>query len=163
MRITQALIVSMIPCFSSHALDLSLNYGVGVGNSAKAHSSQVKIVSVSAYENISNHFFKVADLGGYIDSSSQYGGKSSGHISYSLGIKVEPSIFSIRVSHGVGLISHPDNYLGGMFQFFHNFSIGVKDTGVAKIGIKYRHISSASIYKRNLGRDFFMAFLEHRF
>lgn len=134
--------------------DLTLNYGVGIAHSAKYSAFETKMFSAGIKNDLYGPFIEKYDLGLWADQIGE-GRKSSGFASYNLGIKVEPSILYMESSWGVGAVTNRDTYLGGNFpQFFQDLYAGVQDNRKTKMGLNYRHISSAGLYKPNRGRDF---------
>ena len=59
----------------------------------------------------------------------------------------------VSIFTGPALISIPDSYLGGPFQFMSDVHWGVQDMDLNYIGVYYRHISSAGLETPNVGRD----------
>jgi hypothetical protein len=73
--------------------------------------------------------------------------------SLGLGVKVDAGhVFAAGV-WGPSYYSSPDGYLGGRFQFNQDLTVGLQDS-FNTIGVGYKHISSAGIYKPNKGRDY---------
>ena len=149
----KTLIVSLLLIASSAQADTLISYGVGIMHSAKYSPAEVKVFSLGYNEDLFGPLVRKYEIGLWADQISE-NRKSSGFASYSYGVKVEPSIFYIESDWGVGFITNRDSYLGGNFpQFFQDLFVGVKDFRDTKIGLNYKHISSASIYAPNRGRD----------
>lgn len=92
------------------------------------------------------------ELGGWFDTRP--GAKSGAFGFYGVGVQPEAGAFYVNFFQSVGLISSPDAYLGGHFQFCEEVGLGIKDQDKGSmVGLFYKHISSAGIYKPNKGRD----------
>lgn len=94
---------------------------------------------------------------GFWSDSVGNGRKSSGMLSASLGVTVYAGYVYFQALSGPGLITSPDNQLGGNFQFNNDFAFGFKDLNTGNtIGFNYKHVSSAGFEQPNRGRDFIM-------
>src|SRR5690606_15949151 len=102
---------------------INLKYGVGVMQSVNS-----QIVSLAVQNQLKDSYAQQVECGAWLDPQEEKGRSSSGFCSYSLGLRVIlPHVYMESV-HGIGGITHPDSLLGGRFQFFHNFGLGIKDT-----------------------------------
>lgn len=131
--------------------------GVGVGNSGVGSISETKIISFGWHDKLFGPFFQQIEGGAWFDSRDDLGRKSSAFGGYSLGMHVQ-TVTGVYASYSVGpaVISHTDALLGGNFQFNNDFGFGISDESGYKIGLNYKHLSSAGIFKPNYGRDFLM-------
>lgn len=127
----------------------TLKYGFGVTQSADS-----QMVSLAYEKSIRHALHHQVEGGAWIDIHRNQGRSSSGFGNYSLGLKIARSGFWLESMHGIGFISHPDVYLGGRFQFFHDFGLGIQDGAGYKLGAIFKHVSSAGIHKPNIGRNF---------
>jgi hypothetical protein len=154
MRKFSLLIILLASLCSSDAKAGSFwRYGLGVGNSAEKSVAETKLLSFGYEEDWFGPFIKQYEVGAYFDTAG--GGRtSSGFGNISMGIEVNPGYLVLRSVHGVGAITTPDSVLGGWFQFNNDITLGIKDNHHNMIGLTYKHISSAGIYKPNRGRDF---------
>lgn len=129
-------------------------YGLGVSQSAKQSRAETKILHLGYRENLLFGIVHQLELGLWADSAGK-GRSSSAFISYSLGVEVDYYGLVLRSVHGPTVISNTDAYLGGYFpQVNTEAYIGLRDKRGNSAGFMYRHISSAGIYKPNIGRDF---------
>lgn len=147
------LFVSLFPLKGLSAEGTFVKYSVNAQSSGLAAQ---KGLSFGHQDEFLFFLEKKWEAGFWADNSHVEGAKSGGFGSYSIG--VEPMYESLYVNffQGVGFITHPDTVLGGPFQFFEDFGIGIRDRsrGIS-LGLQYKHISSAGIYLPNHGRDTF--------
>lgn len=119
------------------------------------HPSMEKGLAVGRQTEFS--VLEVKTEGGFwIDNTKKPGAKSSAFIQGSLGVEPTAGAFYANVFQGIAAISSPDSVLGGPVQFVEEAGVGIRDKDkFVGVGIFYKHISSAGIFKPNLGRDFF--------
>lgn len=146
-------------CCHCKADEAFVSYGLGVAESSIHYTAETKVLNLGyrAFLNDSSPFYLEGTGGFWLDSSGDPNRSSSGFFSLSPGIKIDFHGFELRNAYGVALITSPDGYLGGPFQFHGEVYAGFRDaiTGYG-IGIKYNHFSSAGIEQPNVGRDFLM-------
>lgn len=135
------------PGFSSE-LEITVGTGVLI---PKDRLTDIKTLHIAITKPLGK-FRQKFSAGLIIDT---YPGRSSSFTGfYSLGMRVDPGYGVFAETYvGAGLISHPDSRLGGHFQFKEDFLFGLMDHKNRGYAIQYSHISSASIYDVNLGRD----------
>ena len=132
-----------------------MGFGLGLFNSAKDGPGEVKTYQIGYRGNMGHGYYWQTKLGFWGQGENQYGMKSGGYGSTGPGIKVDLSPVELHAGYGIGAITTPDQYLGGVFpQFNGEFGIGLRDKSGNGIGIKYEHISSAGLCMPNMGRDF---------
>lgn len=129
-------------------------YGIGVYNSAKYNRAEVKVISLG-YQKDSKILLYQIEGGYWSDSIISDNRKGSFFGNLSSGIRVTPNSFYVESLWGISLISTLDSMLGGHFQFNQDLGLGVLDKKGKSIGVNYKHMSSAGLYRPNLGRDFF--------
>lgn len=115
-------------------------------------SSESPMLSISSSSELHGPFHHKLELGGYLELPSNTR-SSSAFASYELGIRVNTPYMYAESLHGLGLITNHDELLGGRFQFFHDLSMGLRNS-YSHIGIGIKHISSAGIHKPNIGRNY---------
>lgn len=125
---------------------------LGVFNSGKSSLSESKLLNLGHREMWGCGLASQYEIGGWSDSAG-YGRKSSLYGAYQVGVEAGDSI-KARVMFGPALISSPDAYLGGVFQFSEDFFIGLSGSNGNTIGLMYKHFSSAGLEKPNEGRDY---------
>jgi hypothetical protein len=123
------------------------NVGIGVSN-----SYGTRMVSLGIQEDLWGTL-KQRGMGGFWIDDSGNGRNSSAFISGQLGFEVNSNGTVVSIFTGPALISIPDSYLGGPFQFMSDVHWGVQDMDLNYIGVYYRHISSAGLETPNVGRD----------
>lgn len=71
-----------------------------------------------------------------------------------LGVGIEPRYhtFYVQFVQSIGAVSADDRYLSGVFQFFLDAGIGIRNKSKA-LGIGWKHISNAGIARPNIGKD----------
>lgn len=123
--------------------------------SAVGSPSSQKGISIGTQSDLFTILESKKEVGFWIDQTHRPGAKSSAFAQYSIGVEPTSGSFYINFFQGVGAISSKDSVLGGNFQFFEDVGVGIRDQnkGVA-VGLHYKHISSAGIFKPNKGRDF---------
>jgi hypothetical protein len=125
---------------------------LGVANSAKASHSETKLISVGNRSKLGLGLIQQYELGAWADRAG-YGRKSSAYTAYQVGVEAGESFIG-RFMAGPALISTPDSYLGGYFQFSEDLFFGIKGENGNTIGVIYKHFSSAGLETPNVGRDF---------
>lgn len=143
-----ALAVNAQPVYSS---EFNFKYGIGVLLPTDS-VSQVKHFSAEVVDPVSKHVKQKAGLGLWADPHSKR--SSAGYLSYSLGIRAEPSIFYLESFWGVSLISNTDGRLSLPFNFTQDFGVGLRDSEGRLVGANYKHFSNAGLKTPNHGRDF---------
>mgnify|MGYP002784420289 CR=1 FL=1 len=134
-------------------------YGLGVFNTAEVSAAASKYFSLGYQSDLIGPFIEQWELGLFSDSSGS-GRNASGFGFYSIGVEVNPGYFVSRCLWGIGGITHPDQMLGGHFQFTQDLMFGIRDRKKNMIGFVYKHISSAGIYQPNRGRDYVLVQVE---
>lgn len=138
-------------------------YGIGAFNSAKNARAEVKAINLGYRSEIYNGFYWQYKIGYWGEGSGDERRKSSFYISIGPGLTIDLKPIELRSGWGIGAISNPDNYLGGRFpQFNGELYAGLRDRKNNGIGIKYEHISSASLIQPNIGRDFILLELSQK-
>jgi len=93
--------------------------------------------------------------GFWTDQSGRPGAKGSAYGSASIGIEPTAGALYVNFFQGIAGITGKDTVLGGPVQFVEDLGIGIRDQKTkTSIGLHYKHMSSAGIFKPNLGRDF---------
>jgi hypothetical protein len=140
--------VTVQPLYADSLVDV----GLGVFNSGKNSPSETKFAAIGYQGDFWGALKNRLNLGGWIDNVGN-GRGSSAFVAAQIGFEVESNGWCSSVFIGPALIGSPDSYLGGRFQFYDSLNFGIKDKDSNYIGISYRHISSAGIHDRNIGRD----------
>lgn len=131
------------------------DFGVGVANSAKQHTGEVKVGSIGLREEIYQGIYWQYKLGYFGDGSGDPGRHGSIYASMGPGMLIDLRPIEMRAGYGIAAISKPDSYLGGRFpQFQGEVYFGFRDHRGNGIGVEYQHISSAGFVTPNQGRDF---------
>jgi hypothetical protein len=152
MRWLLLLVLFVSPAFG----DTVIKYGANVPNKEENIGS-TKSLFVADQDILFGPFVRQYEFGGWIDNSGIEGRSSSVMASASLGVHVNAKYAFAQALVGPSIISDTDSNLGGHFQFNNDFAIGLRDPETkATIGLSYKHLSSAGIYKPNKGRDFIM-------
>lgn len=144
--------------FSSFAkADTVAKYGIGVARSADGGYSTTKHLSLSRQSVAYGMFVQQIELGFWTDSARWQGRSGSVYGDYSVGLETQTvSGIYAQTLVGPALISSPDAYLGGYFQINTEATLGIRGENGISIGLLYKHLSSAGIYKPNVGRDFLL-------
>lgn len=129
-----------------------VRFGVEPVLKGSSSFSDVKVLSVGYEREFDANLFWKFELGYWADKRP--GAENSLFGAPSLGLVIRPWIFHVQVYAGVAAISETDNYLGGHFQFYEDVYFGLYE-GEASIGLSLSHISSAGLFKPNVGRNFF--------
>lgn len=135
--------------------DLTVKYGPGVFQSAKNGHETLNATLGYQKELLYLLSYQI-EVGGWSDKRIDLGRRSSMYGSYSIGSTVNASYMYAEAFLGVAGITNPDSYLGGHFQFNNDLGIGFRDKYGKRIGINYKHMSSAGLYNPNVGRDFLL-------
>lgn len=125
---------------------------VGVFSSGKSNLAECKLVNFGHRERLPLGLSYQYEGGGWTDVAGN-GRKGSLYGAAQLGVQAD-STLTARFMAGPALISSPDAYLGGVFQFTEDFFLGIHGDNGNIVGVKYKHISSAGIEQPNVGRDF---------
>lgn len=125
---------------------------IGIANSGKNSHAETKFVNVGHRDSFGFGLTYQYEFGGWVDIAGG-GRSSSGYAAYQLGVETDGSVLA-RVMTGPAIITTPDSYLGGVFQFSEDFYIGLKGSNGNTVGILYKHFSSAGLETPNYGRDF---------
>lgn len=153
------LCVLFIPWMCFAQSEFQIKYGLGISRSAEKSNAEVKLISLANKHDITSIFGGKVEAGLWTDSAGG-GRKGSWFGGYAIGVDINPSVFFAQAYIGPAVISTPDSYLGGRFQFMHDASFGLRDDKRRSIGLCYKHISSAGIYNPNIGRDIIMIKLD---
>lgn len=151
----RVLILLLLTTVYSHAGDLSVKYGLGASQSVKAKSSE-KIFMVAWENKLNDHTLHYSvNAGMYFDSARQV---NAGYGFIGIGPRISPfSWMWVENMLGAGFITRRDDLLGGPFQFSIDFGAGFLEPSTdVRIGVFFKHISSAGIYQPNHGRNFWM-------
>lgn len=147
-------ILLLLLCSTAQADDSIMKYGVGIFNSAKESRSEMKQFSFAWQAPVfKGYLVRQYEVGGWLDSRSDIGRKSSGFTSASIGVPIEVGYFYAQALWGAALITTPDEMLGSVFQFKHDMALGIRDEKGNTIGLNYSHMSDAGIKLPNEGRD----------
>lgn len=151
------LLILLLP-ISSSAVETArgtfVKYGIAIFDRKDAVFTPTKLFSGGFIGDLVGPFIGQYEGGAFFDNSGREGARSSAFGNLSLGVDVVPRPMVVRSLWGIGAISTPDTVLGGMFQFNQDFYVGLTDDRGTSVGLDYKHISSAGIYKPNRGRDF---------
>jgi len=145
-------------CGNAFADDFVIDFGVEPFKKQYSYSDVMTLRLGYVNEVKPNVLWKF-DVGYWKDDrkgalDSFYGGPS-------LGLQVEPWIFLVQVFAGVNYITQRDQYLGGPFQFKEDLFLGLQE-GNGSIGLTLTHLSSAGIYKPNIGKNFLQLTAKYR-
>lgn len=149
MRVLLALVLLLTTAASAD--EMYMTGAVGVFNSGKKSLSECKFLNVGERKPL-GPLIQQWEVGGWTDRAGD-GRGGSAYGAYQLGFEVHGSMLA-RVATGPALITSPDSYLGGVFQFTEDFALGEEDSQGHYAVFKYKHISSAGIEQPNIGRDF---------
>jgi hypothetical protein len=149
-----ALLVSS-PCHADDFQEQSyVKYGVGVFSSALDSSVEVKTISAGHHWALGDLFITQVELGGWTDSRCDLKRSGSFFTDAAFGVSVNAGYFYAQTLFGGAFLSATDSYLGSHLQFNEDMGIGIKDARGVGVGVSYKHMSSAGIFKPNTGRDF---------
>lgn len=149
-----ALVCTILLIFSDDSnADSYVSAMAGVFNSGKSSLSETKLINFGYRNELGFGFSYQFEGGGWADRVGQ-GRSSSGYVATQLGVQAGDSLIS-RLMIGPAIITSPDDYLGGYFQFTEDFFVGITGKSGNTVGVKYKHFSSAGIEMPNVGRDFF--------
>jgi hypothetical protein len=110
------------------------------------------MATIGLQKDLYNVFKQRYTVGGWVDNTGN-GRLSSGLASAQLGFEVNRYGTVASIFFGPCLITTPDIYLGGYFQFMTDIHLALEDNKHNSMGVFYRHISSAGIEMPNDGRD----------
>lgn len=144
------LVLGHIICSLAHAEDYA-TAAVGIADSGKNSHAETKFVNVGHRADLPFGLTYQVEGGGWVDIAGG-GRKSSGYGATQVGVQTDGPVVA-RVMTGPAIITSPDVYLGGNFQFTEDFYIGIKGPNQNTVGIMYKHFSSAGIEQPNVGRD----------
>lgn len=114
--------------------------------------SDVKYLGLAKEFYLSPNIFWKLEVGYWADKRP--GARPGLIIGPSLGLVIHPfKYFDLRVNAGIAGITQRDAYLGGPFQFTEEVFFGMRE-GTAFIGTSCWHVSSAGIFRPNIGRNF---------
>jgi len=147
------LIIFILSPLVCHADDVFVDAGIGAFRTAGDDAVGTKFLKLGVQEDLWEGFKQRFNGGFWLDSQGQ-GRSSSGFAGYQWGFEVDNDVFQSSVFAGPTLITSPDSYLGGIFQFNESLFFGIKDRFDNSIGMFYNHFSSAGIENPNKGRDF---------
>lgn len=154
-RIALVLVVVMtvLLLFSDNVkADDYANAMIGVANSGKSSPSESKLLAFGHRDPLALGLSYQYEFGGWADRAGN-GRKSSGYGAFQVG--VEAGDYTVaRVMFGPTLITTPDAYLGGHFNFAEDFFFGIRGKSGNTVGIIYKHVSNAGLTEPNMGRDF---------
>lgn len=140
-----------------YAGDITFKYGLGFDQPNQDGVAETKYISLGYINPISRIFNNKFDLGAWFDSlDADKLKRSSGFVSDSLGIRVEPGYFYGETYFGASYITQVDSQLGTQFEFTEELGFGIKDNKGKWCGFEYRHFSNAGMSQINKGRDFFL-------
>lgn len=139
----------------AHA-ELGAKYGLGLYNSAKDSKAETKFVAFDYKKKVGSFLLWQTEAGGWFDKRDDLGRKSSGFFTQSIGPYTEAVGMYGEIPIGIAGITNTDTMLGGHFQFTQSVGFGFKGSNEMKLGVEYKHFSSAGIYPINFGRDFFL-------
>jgi hypothetical protein len=138
---------------STAQAEVALQYGAAVTGVEAPQQSQY--FSVQYSEPLVGGIRWRGELGGYTRLPEEgITALPSAFGNIGVGIRPNTGSFVMESYWGAGGISNPDSYLGGVFNFFHSFRIGVVGTNGLGVTLFFNHISSAGINDPNVGRDF---------
>lgn len=126
---------------------------LGMFSNSKPSLANVKFGQIGHREYWALGFFNQYEGGGWVQVNNGDARKSSAYVSDQVGLEAE-NVAVVRVAVGPAIISTPDSYLGGIFQFHETLFLGLKGTNGNTIGFSYQHFSSAGLETPNVGRDF---------
>ncbi len=135
-----------------NASELYASGMLGVASSGSNSLSETKFVNIGVRSYLGLGLTRAVEGGAWTDRAGA-GRRSSGYVSGLIGVEADGPC-TARVMVGPALITTPDAYLGGHFQFTEDFFLGIRGKSDNTVGVHYRHFSSAGIYEPNIGRDF---------
>jgi Lipid A 3-O-deacylase (PagL) len=147
--------ITLLVLFPSLALadsDIDINVGAGKGI-FQTHQPFERMISGGYQQMSSGGIFVRFEMGYFLDNSGN--GKSSLWVAPLVGIEPRTTDgIAMHFAVGPGYLQNPDHILGGHFQFSLEAGGGIRDTCGRYFGAVWKHLSSASIYPENQGRDF---------
>lgn len=140
-----------IVCLNPARADNYASFMLGVFSSARDAYTETKFLCVGHREPLIFGFTHQYEAGGWTDIAG--GGRSGSlYAAYQVGVEAGEGAIG-RIMLGPAIITRPDAYLGGPFEFTEDLFLGIKGGNGNIIGVKYKHLSSAGIYQPNEGRD----------
>lgn len=139
--------------------DDNISFKLGLGLLNGKPSSEIKAGSIRDEWRLSQSLWQAVE-GGVWSDTNRSGDPNNRrlpavHVEYQIGVRPSSEHFFVGAFSGVMLMLPPDAVLGGAGQFVHDLMVGFKDDR-AFVGVGYRHISSAGIFRPNKGRDFIL-------
>jgi hypothetical protein len=129
-------------------------YANGMVGIVHDRAREVKQINIGRkFSWMSKPVWFLIDTGLFVDPRPER--KTSLTTAFMVGTEVSNHAVFASWFTGPGVIYNWDKDVGGPFQFFHEGTVGFKDSfsGV-KLGISFRHYSNWGIYNNNSGRDF---------
>lgn len=161
-KLIKLVFVLMFLCNTCIADEGFVGMGLGTFNTAKDGPGSVKLGQVGHRLDLIEGIYWQNKLGAWGQGSNSHGMKSSAYGASGLGFRVDLSPVEFHSGYSLALISVPDSYLGGPYQFDGEMYLGFRDSKSNGFGLKYEHISSAGLEMPNQGRDFFILELSKR-
>lgn len=127
------------------------SFMAGVFMSGEESLAETKFVNIGHRDDLAIGLSYQYEFGGWVDVAGK-GRRSSAYVAYQVGVEAGESTLA-RVMVGPALITHPDVYLGGPFEFTEDFFLGLRGKNGNIVGVKYKHFSSGGLYQPNVGRD----------
>ena len=133
-----------------------LKYGLGLNTS---YITDVKTFAVGVQRPLVAVFDYQLETGVYSDVSQTQG--LIGYTNACLGVSVNAQAgVYVKLFSGPALVTQTDTKLSGVFEFNHDFELGLRDNRGVSLGLDYKHMSNAGLYPNNVGRDFLMLKLQ---
>ncbi len=133
--------------------DVYIDGSLGLFANGKPGPANVKYGEIGNRDYLPFGFYTQYNAGGWVQTDRGDGRKSSGFVSGQIGVEAERGVV-LRLATGPAIISTPDSYLGGVFQFKDELFIGLKGYNDNTLGFRYTHFSSAGLEMPNQGREF---------
>jgi hypothetical protein len=147
------LFLLMVSCTAS--ADIVLSVGVGKGITREAGTPFERAVALGYEHRFKQGFFVRPEVGYFMDNSGQ--GLSSFWAGPLIGVAAVSTVGpTLHLAIGPSYLHHPDQILGGHFQFSLEGGISLLDDNFS-IGLYWKHLSSAGFEMPNKGRDFIVA------
>jgi len=140
-----------------------MGFGLGAFNSAKFGPGEVKMYDLGYRWDTPQNIYWQAKGGFWGQGANSEGMRSSGYASTGPGFRVDLNPVEFHTGAALALITTPDSYLGGVFQFNVDIGVTLRDKMGNGIGFAYSHLSSAGLEFPNQGRDFWVLELSQRF
>ena len=134
--------------------EVSLSAGIGKGALYHNGTPFERSAAIGYQYNFKHDFFIRPEVGWFMDNSGN--GKTSFWAAPLLGVSALSTVGpELHVALGPGYLQHPDEILGGHFQFSLEGGVGITSKN-AYVGLAWKHLSSGGITQPNRGRDFIM-------